>query len=183
MKLTEYLFRFIATRQPQRQTRFPHWERVHKVLLLYEAEQAEPTPAIVQCRRCLEQEGKQVFTLGISPLKEISDFGTQDCLVGKKDFTLWHKPKRAIVEGLQQQSFDLLLDLTQHPTLQVRYLVLLCPATFKVGRTDPQPADGNAPAQPSLPLYDLLIQTPPQADPTFLFTQSIHYLKQIQSND
>ncbi len=180
----EYLFRFVAARQPQRQTRFPHWERVRRVLLLYEAAQNALPEAIAQCRCRLEQEGKQVYTLGIRPQKETTDLGAQDSLLGKRDFSLWGYPKQAIREGLQQQPFDLLIDLTQQPTLSSRYVVLYTAAAFKVGRTDPQPANAptEADAQPH-PLYDLLIQTEPQADPTFLFDQSVRYLKLIRSND
>ncbi len=184
MKLKEYLFRFIAARQPQRQPRFPHWERVRRVLLLYEAAQNTLPETIAQCRRRLEQEGKEVYTLGICPLKETADIGAQDSLLGKRDFSLWGNPKRAIREGLQQQPFDLLIDLTQQPTLSSRYVVLYAAAAFKVGRIDPQPTPPAAEADPQpQPLYDLLIQTEPQADPTFLFGQSIHYLKLIHSHD
>lgn len=184
MKLKEYLFRWVAARQPERQTRFPHWEHVRRVLLLYEAAQNTLPEAVAQCRRRLEQEGKQVYTLGISPMKETADIAAQDSLLCRRDFSLWGCPKRAIREGLQRQPFDLLIDLTQQPTLSSRYVVLYTAAAFKVGRTDPQPTavETEASTQPQ-PLYDLLIRTEPQADPTFLFDQSIHYLKLIRSND
>lgn len=62
--------------------------------------------------------------------------------------------------------------------------MLYAAAAFKVGRTDPQPtAPSTENSTQPQPLYDLLIQTEPQADQTFLFSQSIHYLKLIRSND
>lgn len=175
MNIREWKFERIKKQQPARQIRFPHWDSVRRVMLLYDADAEGVAAAIEACRKRLEKEGKEALSMGVSLRKEVPASDDYDWILGKKDFTLWHSPKKEIGTQLKEQKFDLLLDLSQTTTLQARYVALLCQADFKVGRTDKaEQTDG---------VHDLMIQTESQADPTFLFEQSIHYLKLIKSND
>ncbi len=145
------------------------------MLLLYDADAEGVAVAIEACRKRLEKEGKEALSIGVSLRKEVPTATDYDWILGKKDFSFWHSPKKEVMEQLKEQHFDLLLDLTQTPSLRARYVALLCRADFKVGRTDTaEQTDG---------LHDLMIGTEAQGDPTFLFEQSIHYLKMIRSND
>ncbi len=175
MNIREWKYRRVAKQQAARQVRFPHWDGIRRVLVLYDADAEGAAKAIEACRKRLAQEGKEVLCMGVSKQKEVPAGDSYNWILGKKDFTFWLGPRNEVAAQLKEQHFDLLLDLTQTPSLPARYVALLSQADFKVGRTDnAEQTDG---------LHDLMIQTEAKADPTFLFEQSIHYLKQIRSND
>ena len=76
-----------------------------------------------------------------------------------------------MIESLQRRQYDLLINLTQTPSLPMEYMTMYARADFKTGM---QRDNG---------LLDFMIQTEPQDNPLFLFEQIIYFLKHIKSND
>ena len=97
-----------------------------------------------------------------------------------KDFTILGFPCKELVQDLQQQEYDIVIDLNQSNALPLRYLCLLAKAGFKSGIAPIGQLPNTPMAQSPC---DLLIHTQPQETPEFLFQQILYYLTNIQSND
>ena len=191
MSIKEKIYSFIARRQPQREAKWPHWESVKHVLVLYESDFVEKNPAIRTIRTELQKHHIDAVFWGYVPKKEVqSAVLPQSRIVGMKDFTFLGYPRKELVQDLQQQEYDLVIDLNQSNTLPLRYLCLLAKAGFKSGMA----AGGDAGISPTVnekkgncqhiqSPCDLQIKTQPQDTPEFLFQQILHYLTNIQSND
>ena len=83
----------------------------------------------------------------------------------KKDICwLTQRPKSELREDLMARHFDVLIDLTQQPSLTMQYIAMYIRTDFKVGRFM---REG---------IHDLTIDTPPQAAPDFLLEQIIRYI-------
>ena len=148
-QLHEKVFTYKLKRQAQRHIRMPKWDKVRTIALLY------PTNNIPNIIEQLQQANKEVvlFTL---PQKE------ETC-------ALTLAPKAQIIEQITSRQFDLLIDLTQEPSLTMQYMAMYIKADFKTGRfarTD---------------IYDLSIDTPSQEAPNFLFSQIIKYIQMINT--
>ena len=202
MSIKEKIYSFIARRQPQREAKWPHWESVKHVLVLYESDLVEKNPAIRTIRTELQKHHIDAVFWGYVQKKEVqSAVLPQSRIVGMKDFTFLGYPRKELVQDLQQQRYDLVIDLNQSNTLPLRYLCLLADAGFKSGMA---PMEVRSPgrtientekavgqqsgrtAERSETIKspcDLQIKTQPQETPEFLFQQILHYLTNIQSND
>jgi hypothetical protein len=115
---------------------------------------------------------------GYAPKKEISTLILpQSRILGTTDFNLFGKLKQESITDLQAEQYDLLIDLTTHPCLSLRYIALYTQATFKVGLNL---GEG---------IHDMLISPPDldteHAEPeaTWLYNLIIQYLSTIRSND
>ena len=181
MSIKEKIYSFIARRQPQREAKWPHWESVKHVLVLYESDFVEKNPAIRTIRTELQKHHIDAVFWGYVPKKEVqSAVLPQSRIVGMKDFTILGFPCKELVQDLQQQEYDIVIDLNQSNALPLRYLCLLAKAGFKSGMA-PIGQSPNAPMVQSP--CDLQIHTQPQETPEFLFQQILYYLTNIQSND
>ena len=191
MSIKEKIYSFIARRQPQREAKWPHWESVKHVLVLYESDLVEKNPAIRTIRTELQKHHIDAVFWGYVPKKEVqSAVLPQSRIVGMKDFTILGFRHKELVQELQQQRYDLVIDLNQSNALPLRYLCLLANAGFKSGMA----AGGDAGISPTVngkkgncqiiqSPCDLQIHTQPQETPEFLFQQILYYLTNIQSND
>ena len=181
MSIKEKIYSFIARRKPQREAKWPHWESVKHVLVLYESDFVEKNPAIRTIRTELQKHHIDAVFWGYVPKKEVqSAVLPQSRIVGMKDFTILGFPCKELVQDLQQQEYDIVIDLNQSNALPLRYLCLLAKAGFKSGMA-PIGQLPNAPMVQSP--CDLQIHTQPQETPEFLFQQILYYLTNIQSND
>ena len=202
MNIKEKIYSFVARRQPQRDAKWPHWESVKHVLVLYESDFVEKNPTIRAIRTELQKHHIDAVFWGYVPKKEVqSAMLPQSRIVGMKDFNCFGYPRKELVQDLQQQRYDLVIDLNQSNALPLRYLCLLANAGFKSGMA---PMEVRSPgrtientekairqqsgrtAEQSETIKspcDLQINTQPQETPEFLFQQIIHYLTNIQSND
>lgn len=181
MSIKEKIYSFIARRQPQREAKWPHWESVKHVLVLYESDFVEKNPAIRTIRTELQKHHIDAVFWGYVPKKEVqSAVLPQSRIVGMKDFTILGFPCKELVQDLQQQEYDIVIDLNQSNALPLRYLCLLAKAGFKSGMAP----TGQLPNTPMVQSpCDLQIHTQPQETPEFLFQQILYYLTNIQSND
>lgn len=171
-RLNEWLFLRALKQQPRQTTGFPHWEKVRNVIVLYESDILEKNPFIRQVVTALQEEGKDVTTLGYVPRRDVSTSNLpQRRILGQKDFTFFGKLRSDVQADIRKRHYDLMLDLSLTPELSLRYMALAIRADFKAG--------GNA----GIGINSLVIDVPEQAGQLVLFQEIIRYLKIIRSND
>ena len=143
-ELREKIFAWILKRQPARKVVMPQWNEIRRVVVLY------PNGNIQHIIKQIENSAKEVV---------------QFTLPDKKDINwLTKRPNSDVREQIMARHFDLLIYLTQQPSLTMQYMAMYIRADFKVGRFM---REG---------IYDLTIDTPPQAAPDYLFEQIIRYI-------
>ena len=144
-KLREKIFAWILKRQANRRVVMIKWDTVRTVAVLY------PNNNIQHIIKQIEKDEKEVVVFTLPDKKQI-DWITE-------------RPKKEIREILTARQFDLLIDLTQHPSLTMQYMAMDIQADFKVGRFI---REG---------IHDLTIDTAPQEAPDYLFEQIVKYIK------
>jgi hypothetical protein len=169
MSIKEIIFKYRLRKQPPRQAVFPNYADVRSVLVLYESDYVEKNTVVKEIRNELLLQDKDVVLWGFCDKKEISTLILpQSRIMGRRDINLLGAPKEDVIADLQKRHYDLLIDLTQKPVLPLRYISLYAHADFRAGLN----LDGAN--------HDLLISTPPQETPKFLFDQIVKYLQMIQ---
>ena len=144
-KLREKIFAWMLKRQATRQVVMIKWDTVRTVAVVY------PNDNIQHIIKQIEKDEKEVVVFTLPDKKQI-DWITE-------------RPKKEIREILTARQFDLLIDLTQHPSLTMQYMAMDIQADFKVGRFI---REG---------IHDLTIDTAPQEAPDYLFEQIVKYIK------
>ena len=144
-KLKEKIFAWILKRQATRRVVMPQWDTLRTVAVLY------PNDNIQHIIQQIEKDEKEVVVFTLPDKKQI-DWITE-------------RPKKEIREILTARQFDLLIDLTQQPSLTMQYMGMDIQADFKVGRFI---REG---------IHDLTIDTAPQEAPDYLFEQIVKYIK------
>ncbi len=167
--LHQYIFDHYRAKQPQREVAFPRFDEVRSVLILFESDLIERNDTIKAIAQDLAQYDKDVVLWGYCPKKEItSPILPQLRIVGTKDYNIFGVPKQQLIADLQKRQYDLLIDLTQHQSLPLAYLAMYAKAHFKTGMAI------------QTGIHDLLISTPPQDTPLFLYQQIVKYLNMIK---
>ena len=144
-KLREKIFAWILKRQATRRVVMPQWDTLRTVAVLY------PNNNIQHIIQQIEKDEKEVVVFTLPDKKQINWFT--------------ERPKTELRELLTARQFDLLIDLTQHPSLTMQYMAMDIQADFKVGRFI---REG---------IHDLTIDTAPQEAPDYLFEQIVKYIK------
>lgn len=144
-KLREKIFAWVLKRQATRRVVMIKWDTVRTVAVLY------PNNNIQHIIQQIEKDEKEVVVFTLPDKKQI-DWITE-------------RPKKEIQEILTARQFDLLIDLTQQPSLTMQYMAMDIQADFKVGRFI---REG---------IHDLTIDTAPQEAPDYLFEQIVKYIK------
>ena len=143
-ELREKIFAWILKRQPARKVVMPQWNEIRRVVVLY------PNGNIQHIIKQIENSAKEVV---------------QFTLPDKKDINwLTKRPNSDVREQIMARHFDLLIDLTQQPSLTMQYIAMYIRADFKVGRFI---REG---------IHDLTIDTPPQVAPDYLLEQILKYI-------
>jgi hypothetical protein len=143
-ELREKIFAWILKRQPARKVVMPQWNEIRRVVVLY------PNGNIQHIIKQIENSDKEVV---------------QFTLPDKKDINwLTKRPNSDVREQIMARHFDLLIDLTQQPSLTMQYMAMYIRADFKVGRFI---REG---------IHDLTIDTPPQPAPDYLLEQIVRYI-------
>ena len=181
MKFKQYIFDYLAKRQPEREPRFPHLDQPLKVMLIYESDPLERNDAIKTIRQDLLKRQMDVTMWGYVEKKEITTLILpQSRILGVDDYNLIGKPRDYVLTDLLAEHYDLLIDLTTRPMLPLRYLAMYTDADFKVGMNL---GEG---------VHDMLISlpdfTPEQGEEakieaSWLFSQIMRYVTTIKSND
>jgi hypothetical protein len=144
-KLREKIFAWIWKRQATRNVVMRQWDDVRSVVVLYHNDNI---PHILQQ---LKKDGKEVVLFTMPEKKQIN--------------WLTERPKTEERNMLVARHFDMMIDLTQHPSLTMLYMAMEIRADFKVGR---YLRDG---------IHDMTINTAPQETPDYLFEQVMRYIK------
>ena len=146
-KLREKIFAWIWKRQATRNVVMRQWDDVRSVVVLYHNDNI---PHILQQ---LKKDGKEVVLFTMPEKKQIN--------------WLTERPKTEERNMLVARHFDMMIDLTQHPSLTMLYMAMEIRADFKVGR---YLRDG---------IHDMTINTAPQETPDYLFEQVMRYIKRF----
>ena len=181
MGLKEKIFNYVLRKQPAREPRFPHMDRPLKIFVLYESDLLERNDAIKSIRQNLLRQQMDPTMWGYVQKKEIQTLILpQSRILGTQDYNIWGKPREHVVKDLQAEHYDLLLDLTTHTSLPMRYIAMMVQADFKAGLNL---GEG---------VHDMLISLPDlspeqdeevQVEATWLYGQIMQYLTTIKSND
>lgn len=180
MKLKEKIFDYLRKKQPVRTPRFPHFNQPLDVLVIYESDVIERNDAIKTIRQDLRRRGMDVTLWGFVPKKSkeiTSPELPQSRIIGLDEYNLLGMLRKEVAEELQGKHYHLLIDLTTHHSLPLRYLTMMAQADCKVGLNL---GEG---------LHDMLI-APPDLDAekarpevTWLYNLIVEYLSMIRSND
>ena len=169
-RLKEYIFRYCLSKQPKREVKWEQWNNVRNILVLYESDWTERNVVIKQLRDSMLLEDKDVTIWGFVDKRDITSLILpQSRILGARDLTLYGAPKQEVIEELQKRYYDLLIDLTQHPSLPLKYLSLYTRASLKIGL---QLGEG---------IHDFMVSMPAEEDPKHLFEQMKYYLSTIRS--
>lgn len=143
-ELREKIFAWILKRQLARKVVMPQWNEIRRVVVLY------PNGNIQHIIKQIENSGKEVVQFALPDEKDIN--------------WLTKRPNSDVRERIMARHFDLLIDLTQQPSLTMQYMAMYIRADFKVGRFI---REG---------IHDLTIDTPPQVAPDYLLEQILKYI-------
>lgn len=180
-KLRQYIFEYLRKRMPEREVRFPHFDQPLKLMIIYESDVLERNDAIKAIRQDLLRRQMDVTMWGYVEKKEITTLILpQSRILGVDDYNFFGKPRDYVLTDLQAEHYDLLIDLTTHPLLPLRYLALYTNAYFKVGLNL---GEG---------IHDMLLSLPDlspeqgeevSVEATWLYQEIMKYITTIKSND
>ena len=181
MKLRQYIFDYLRKRMPERNPRFPHLDQPLKILMIYESDVLERNDSIKSIRQDLLRRQMDVSMWGYVAKKEITTLVLpQSRILGLADYNFLGKPRDYVLKDLQAEHYDLMIDLTLHPLLPLRYLAMYANADFKVGLNL-----GEGIHDMLLSLPDFTPEQSEEASPeaSWLYNQIMNYLTTIKSND
>jgi hypothetical protein len=145
MSIRNTIFQFILRRQPKRQVVLRTWESVHTVAVLYDCGDKETI------MKQLTAQNKHIDFFGVPNKQDV-------CWLSQR-------PSKQLLEQLRDYHYELLIDLTQQPTLTTQYMAMYIRADFKAGGDR---CEG---------ILDLTISTPPQETPYYLLEQILRYIQ------
>ena len=171
MFINKLLYKYSLHKQDRKTTAFPDFTHCTHILLLLEG---DAWLSVEKAVSDLRNTGKNVTIICYMPhAKPEQQTDTPFCIVTKKDFSLWGKPKKILLQLLAQH-YDLLLDLTNGQDLHTLWMSALATADFKAGQTS------QAPFYVADRRLDFIIQIPSSAPADYLLGQILFYLKQIK---
>lgn len=180
MNLKQYIFDYIHGHNKAREPRFPHFDQPLSVLVLYESDMLEHNDSIKSIQQDLRRRGMNVTAWGYvaKKAKEItSPILPQSRIVGPDDYNLLGKPKQDLIDDLRATRYNLLLDLTNHEMLPLRYLAMYADADFKAGLNLGEDVHDMLIAPPNLDTE----QARPEVQ--WLYDTLIQYISTIKSKD
>ena len=181
MSLKQRIFDYLCKKQPERNPRFPHLDQPLKIMIVYESDLLERNDSIKTIRQDLLRRQMDVTMWGYVEKKEISTLILpQSRILGTSDYNLFGKPRDYVLNDLQTEHYDLLLDLTTHPILPLRYLAMYADADFKVGLNLGEGVHDMLISLPALSPEEEEVVT---VEASWLFDQIMRYLTTIKSND
>ena len=172
-----------------RERRFVSYDKAKTILILFESEFSEKNPNIRKMIYSLQQDGKKVSAWGFIDKKEVMTSILPDFrILHHKQTDFFQKPVFLYLNELENQEFDLMIDLTLKPILPLEYVAMYANVFCKTGVRKTE-----------LPIYDFVLDLDSMAttsevsetneiserplDEMYLFDQIIFYLKSIQTKD
>lgn len=169
-KLKEFIFGWFVKKAQRREVSFLNYKDIESILLLYESDYQERNSVIKQLSNRLQNDGKTVCTWGYVEKKDITTLILPvGRILGSRDINMADRPKSEIIEDLKKEKWDVLIDLSQHDCLPLRYLALEANVKLKCGK---QREDG---------VLDFMVNMPEEETPEKLMEEIIRYLQVINS--
>ena len=180
-KLRQYIFDYLRKKQPVRDPRFPHMDQPLKVMIIYESDVLERNDRIKTIRQDLLRRQMDVTMWGYVAKKEIMTLILpQSRILGLADYNWLGKPRDYVLTDWQAERYDLLIDLTTHPSLPLRYVAMYTEADFKVGLNL---GEGIHDMLISLPDFSPEQSEEADIEASWLFNQIMNFITTIKSND
>jgi len=164
-----------------REKRFINYDQARNFLLIFESDENEINLPIKKIIEKLKSDDKKVTAIGYLNKKKINTpFLLDFKIFNSQQTNLFKKPNEFILKELNNNQFDIVIDLSLHDVIPLQYLVLYASAFLKIGLKNTD-----------LSLYDFIFdiihqmkeKTPLFDDLYNIFNQLIFYLKNIQSSD
>ncbi|MGC3977527.1 MAG: hypothetical protein QM751_04405 [Paludibacteraceae bacterium] len=136
-KLKQYIFKSREKKhlaQNTREKRFVTYEKAKNIILLFESDYMEKNPFIKRVIEHLKAEGKKVNAFGYVNKKEIGSAILPDYKILNKKSCDWTElPAQSFLRELEENEYDLLIDLTTNDILPLKYILLYSNAACKAG--------------------------------------------------
>lgn len=169
--IKEFVFKQIQKRNTRSEAIYPDYSSISKVLILFESDVLERNVQLKQLVKEIQADGKTVTAWGYVPKKDIVSGVLRDYRVlGLKDVNFLEVPKEYEKQDIQNEHFDLLIDLNMNDLLPLRYLAMYANADFRAGKLEPQPY-----------VHDFMIDVQGNDDPAYLFDQILAFLKKVKA--
>lgn len=180
-KLKQYIFDYLRKKLPERSPRFPHLDQPLKMMIIYESDVLERNDSIKSIRQDLLRRQMDVTMWGYVEKKDIQTLILpQSRILGVGDYNFFGKPRDYVLTDLQAEHYDLLIDLTTHPMLPLRYLAMYTDADFKVGLNL---GEGIHDMLISLPDFSPEQSDEAQIEASWLYQEIMKFITTIKSND
>lgn len=184
-KIKDLFFRWeVRKRLPEvqemRAPGFVAYHDVKQVLLLFESEWSEQNPHVVAMGKRLEADGKRVtYCMFVNKKQAITSTLPQRLVIDMEHKSRLDKPDPLALRQVEENHFDVLIDLSSDDCCPLNYVLFLANASMKCGMKGaksafydftidlgnlPQPEEGEP-----LPT--------PEEKATLLFNHIHHYLK------
>lgn len=185
-KIATYLFRKKLgqfSKNDIRNRAFVNYDKAKSILLLFESNFSERNPETKKIIEQLQADGKKVTAIGYVEKKQIVTPAYPDFrILYTKDHNIFQKPDAQVLSFVQENEFDLLIDISSKEIIPLMYIALYANARCKAGMKREM---GDL-FDFSIDISEMLTENEIQTDDlayTFLFEQIIFYLKSIQTND
>ncbi|GAB1415462.1 hypothetical protein MASR2M117_08680 [Paludibacter sp.] len=166
-----------------REKKFVNYYQAKNILLIFESNYTEKNTKTKEIVQTLTSEGKKVTAIGFVDKRQITSAIYPDYRVTYPgDYSCFKKPSKSLLEYLNQNEYDLLIDISKEKRIELDYLVLYSNAKCKAGLKKSE-----------LNIYDLEIDLSSYLEQnetviddleySFLLNQILFYLKNIQTND
>ncbi len=188
--MLEKIIRYIFGRHAKRhvnhtdcEQKFVNYRDAKSILLLFESDFVEKNIEIRNIIKTMNADGKKVMAWGFLNKKQVNTAILPDFrILNNQNIDLLHKPKDSFIQELEEQKFDLLIDLSVNEIVPLQYIALYSNATLKAGLR-----------KNKAPIYDFMIEIGKnqyenttienEINASYIYNQIIFYLKSIQTRD
>ncbi len=154
-----------------RQVTVHNFDTAKSAVVLFGTDNPSAFPSIKEFRKYLESKGIACKAFGYVHQKEIPQemlFWKSYSFITRNDIKWYYMPFGEVVDSFYNQDPDMLIDLTGDDSLELKYLVHLSTARFKIGVFTEKEND-----------YDLMINLTKQKDVAYLTEQIKHYVSML----
>jgi len=148
-----------------------NFDTASRVGVIFSLEEEDAFDRTNQFLNFLAGQKIKVYALGYIPFKEIPPKVAPNSKINlftRKDLNWYYMPIHSIVQQFIEQDFDILIDLSSHRLLPLKFVNNLSRAKFKVGK---ESNNGRA--------YDLMIRIGEEQNLQYLIDQIKYYVTRI----
>ncbi|MEN8227209.1 MAG: hypothetical protein ABFS38_03570 [Bacteroidota bacterium] len=159
----------------QREVQVHNFETAKSAVILFDASEPDSFPVIKEFRKFIENHGITCDAFGYVQQKEIPQemlFWKNYSFITRSDLNWYLKPKGETVDTFYSKNPDIMVDFTKEAPLELKFLVQLSSARFKIGKFTEEEND-----------YDLMINLTEQNDIRYLAEQIKHYVSMLNPSN